>query len=264
MVLIQYKDAIGNPIVEIRWWSDHLIATMGFPILVRWYLYIEWVLLHCLCNLSPVDTCLLLIHVSNPIYLHQTNTFVAHEDVMTCKYWPFVWGVHWTLVDYPQKRIVMQSNNQWIPLTKGENQGVFNTLRPQQNGRHFADDTFNRISVNDNVRITIGISLKFVPKGPINNIPALVQIMAWRRAGDKPLSEPMMVSLLTHLCVTRPQWVKQEPIDIAVKNLWTVSWKLMCSTNDKLPLGDKYWCTITLLSTFTGLRVITRMESSQI
>ena len=36
------------------------------------------------------------------------------------------------------------------------------------------------------------ISLKFVPRGPINNIPALVQIMAWHRAGDKPLSEPMM------------------------------------------------------------------------
>ena len=32
--------------------------------------------------------------------------------------------------------------------------------------------------------------MKFVPKGPINNIPALVQIMAWRRPGDKPLSEP--------------------------------------------------------------------------
>ena len=32
--------------------------------------------------------------------------------------------------------------------------------------------------------------------------------MVWRRPGDKPLSEPMMVSLLTHICVTRPQWVK--------------------------------------------------------
>ena len=53
----------------------------------------------------------------------------------------------------------------------------------------------------------IQISLKFVPKGLINNIPAFVQIMAWRRPGDKPLSEPMMVSLLTHICVTRPQWV---------------------------------------------------------
>ena len=47
--------------------------------------------------------------------------------------------------------------------------------------------------------------MKFVPKGPINNIPELVQIMAWRRPGDKPLSEPMMVSLTTHICVTGPQ-----------------------------------------------------------
>ena len=85
---------------------------------------------------------------------------------------------------------------------------VVNTLRPRQNGRYFADDTFNRIFMKENVRISIKFSLKFVPKGPINNIPALVQIMAWRRPGDKPLSEPVMVSLLTDICVTRPQWVK--------------------------------------------------------
>ena len=35
--------------------------------------------------------------------------------------------------------------------------------------------------MNENVRISINISLKFVPKGLINDIPALVQIMAWRR-----------------------------------------------------------------------------------
>ena len=85
--------------------------------------------------------------------------------------------------------------------------GGINTLRPRQNGRHFADDTFKRIFFNENIRILIKISLKFVPKGPINNNPTLVQIMAWRRSGDKPLSEPMKVSLLTHICVTRPQWV---------------------------------------------------------
>ena len=83
-----------------------------------------------------------------------------------------------------------------------------NTLRPRQNGRHFADDICKCIFLNENVRIPIEISLKFVPKGPINNIPSLVQIMAWRRPGDKPLSEPMIVTLLTHICVTRPQWVK--------------------------------------------------------
>ena len=58
---------------------------------------------------------------------------------------------------------------------------AINTLRPRQNGRRFADDTFKRIFLNENVRISIKISLKFVPKGPINNIPALVQILAWRR-----------------------------------------------------------------------------------
>ena len=84
----------------------------------------------------------------------------------------------------------------------------FNTLRPRQNGRHFADDIFKCIFLIENVKISIKISLKFVPKDPINNIPALVQIMAWRRPGDKPLSEPKMVSLLTHINVTRPQWVK--------------------------------------------------------
>ena len=85
---------------------------------------------------------------------------------------------------------------------------LINTLRPRRNEQHFADDIFKRIFFDENVWISITIPLKFVPKGPINNIPALVQIMAWRRSGDKPLSEPMMVSLPTHICVTRPQWVK--------------------------------------------------------
>ena len=52
--------------------------------------------------------------------------------------------------------------------------------------------------MNENIWISIETSLNFVPKGPINNIPSLVQIMAWRRPGDKPISEPMMDSLLTH------------------------------------------------------------------
>ena len=82
-----------------------------------------------------------------------------------------------------------------------------NSLRPRLNRRHFADDTFRCFFVNEKVWISIKSSLKFVPKGPINNIPTLVQIMAWRRPGDKPLSEPMMVRLPTHICVTRPQWV---------------------------------------------------------
>ena len=76
-----------------------------------------------------------------------------------------------------------------------------------KNGCHFPDDIFKWIFLNKNVWILINISLKFVPRGPINNIPTLVQVMAWRRPGDKPLSEPMMVRLPTHICVTQPQWV---------------------------------------------------------
>ena len=53
--------------------------------------------------------------------------------------------------------------------------------------------------------IFIKISLKSVSEGPINNIPASVQMMAWHRPGDEQLSEPMMVRLPTHMCVTRPQ-----------------------------------------------------------
>ena len=65
------------------------------------------------------------------------------------------------------------------------------------------------IFFNENVWISIKISLKFVPRGLINNIPTLVEIMAWRRPGDKPFSKSMTFSLLTHICVTRPQWAKE-------------------------------------------------------
>ena len=43
------------------------------------------------------------------------------------------------------------------------------------------------------------ISLKFVPKGPLNNSPALVETMTWHRTGEQPLSQPMTPHLLTHI-----------------------------------------------------------------
>ena len=61
--------------------------------------------------------------------------------------------------------------------------------------------------LKEHIWISIKILLECVPKGAINNIPALVHIMAWRRLGDKPLSELMMVRSLTHICITPPQWV---------------------------------------------------------
>ena len=92
--------------------------------------------------------------------------------------------------------------------------GIINSLRPWQDFFHFPEDILNSIFLNENVWISIKISLKFVPKGPIDNIASLVQIMAWRRPGDKPLSESMMVGSPTHIFVTRPQWVKEKTLSI--------------------------------------------------
>ena len=91
----------------------------------------------------------------------------------------------------------------WWHIIEHVKATVLNSLRPRPNRRHFADDIFKCIFENENEWFSPRISLKFVSKVRFNNIPALVQIMAWRRPGDKPLSEPMMVSLLTHICVTR-------------------------------------------------------------
>ena len=72
---------------------------------------------------------------------------------------------------------------------------IVNTSRPKQNGSHFAD-IFKCIFLSEDVWISIKkISLKFVRKAPVNDIPALVQIMFWHQPGDKPLSEAMMVRL---------------------------------------------------------------------
>ena len=103
---------------------------------------------------------------------------------------------------------------------------MFNTLRPRQDGRHFADDIFTCIFFNENCYILIKFSLKFLRKGPIDNNPALVQIMAWHRSGDKPLSKPMMISLPTHICVTRPQWVKLDQCYLIRSWVWISLWGL--------------------------------------
>ena len=69
---------------------------------------------------------------------------------------------------------------------------LVNTLRLRQNDHYFPDDIFKWIFVKENAWILIKISLKFIPKGPVDNIPAMVQIMAWCRPGDTLLSESIM------------------------------------------------------------------------
>ena len=67
---------------------------------------------------------------------------------------------------------------------------------PRQNGSHFTDAIFKCILLNEIMWILLKISLKFVPKVQIDNIPTLVQIMAWHQSGDKPSSGPMIMMLV--------------------------------------------------------------------
>ena len=126
--------------------------------------------------------------------------------------WQNAWLLSvWELVsrDYKHGNAI----SSWLPL--------INTLRPKQNGRHFPDDILKYHFLNENVWFLFKISLKCVPKVPINKIPALVQIMAWRRPGDKSWSETMMVTLLTHICATRLQWFwENQAASLFSKLLW--------------------------------------------
>ena len=65
-------------------------------------------------------------------------------------------------------------------------------IEAETNSGYFPDVIFTWIFLIENVWIWIEFTLKFIHNGLINNILALVKIMAWRGIGDKPLSEPMM------------------------------------------------------------------------
>ena len=158
---------------------------------------------------------------------HWSYVFLAltHQYILQCG----------TIITQSIFSITLGTDTPWITL---------NTLRPRENGRRFADDTFKRIFLNENVRISIKISLKFVPKGSITNNPTLVQIMAWRRSGDKPLSETMVISWLTHICVTRPQWVKGKVWGVFWEyKLWFMSYLSYCSIVCNIML---YWTMLQL------------------
>ena len=103
----------------------------------------------------------------------------------------------------------MWSISTWLQFYTLSLLQYISTLRPKvedKNGWHFVDNVFKCTFLNENIRILINISLKFVPKGQINSTPGLVQIQAWRQPGDKPVSKPMMFSLLMYICATQPQW----------------------------------------------------------
>ena len=94
-----------------------------------------------------------------------------------------------------QIELLLQSYHSYKLLFGHENgpsSASLNSSPPGQTGHHFRNDICKCIFVKEMSYILIRISLKLVPKGPIDNKSALVWVMAWRRTGDKPLLGPML------------------------------------------------------------------------
>ena len=179
------------PGLNFNWQKKIIMSHLCYSLMTWWRIYtsMNWVIIGSGNGLSPVREA-----------ITWTNAGILSIGVLGTNF-NQIWI---EILSFSFKKIHLKMSSAKLAAILSR---WVNSLRPRQNGRRFADDTCKRIFFYENARISLKISLKFVPKVRINIIPALVQIMAWRRPGDKPLSEPMMVSLLTHICVTRPQWV---------------------------------------------------------
>ena len=126
-------------------------------------------------------------------YFWTLHIWMVHWEPFT---WgkPFTWLYEWSML-YSQTHYTLNHVLTNFPLDKMT--------------AIFADDNFKCIFVNENDRIPIRMSLKFVPTSPVDNKPALVQVMAWCRIGDKPLPE-LMLTQFTDAYMGR--WVKLSPL----------------------------------------------------
>ena len=172
-------------------------------------------------------------HMIIKVQSHQSEGYFA-RDTSAIKHWN-------NLEIYLSKLLFKAPRGQWVeimPYPSAELQAmpgpVFvsctlkswsNSSPPGQNGRLFADDIFRCIFVNEQFCFFIKISLKFVPKSPIDNNPALVKIMAWHRIGDKPLSEPMLTYF--HWRIYVALWGKELKNPLEFKYLPDKSWNLI-------------------------------------
>ena len=115
----------------------------------------------------------LFIHIQSLTMLYRTDTLPVNftETMITSKTL-----ANYHFYEWANYRVTSGTNDK-DNLTNYHPPGTpFNTLRPSQNGRHFADDYFKYIFFTEKIGISIESSLKFVPQGRINNTPALVQI----------------------------------------------------------------------------------------
>ena len=137
--------------------------------------------------------------------------------------WNFIWNSNIFIQENAFEHVVSemvailtQKDHIWLPpiswhiIREGASRSAYNaskiqilnTLRLRRNVRLFTGGLYKCIFLNENLGLSIKISLKFVPEGSVNNVSSFIHIMAWHRSGDKPLSETMIVELLTYICVT--------------------------------------------------------------
>ena len=156
------------------------------------------------------------VNLSSQLFRHESFPYGPHLSVTLSH----ILSRNFPTGYWLDRNIVQQESrvNEWVTSRIAS---YLNTLRPRQNGRHFPDDTSKCIILNENIWTLIKISLKFVPKGLINNIPSLVLKIAWHWPGDKPLSEPMIVRLPMHIFNTRPQWVNSLNV-MPAKMVWLI------------------------------------------
>ena len=134
-------------------------------------------------------------HVKNkmavrPFYLRYGDPYTGKKTPL---YWDGPQGFMYSIV----------SQGPWHPVIGPH---WVNSSFPGQNGCHFADYIFKCIFMNRDFCISILISLKFVPKGVIDNMSALFQVMSWCQTGDKPLPKPMLMQFTG---AYRGEWVNQ-------------------------------------------------------
>ena len=142
------------------------------------------------------------LRISNVDNFHNHSKF---------NHWPFCWSINTHL--YPT---ASHCSGRCCHLR-------INSFGPRWSRRQFADVIFISISLDEEIRISSEIPLKFIPHGLINNNPTLVRIVAWHWPVVKPPCEPTVIILLTHKRVTRSQWVKS--FGLIEFNL---KWREMC------------------------------------
>ena len=170
-----YFPHMGIPMLKIRRSQVPLIFNMGTPILVRWQLYTEMA----------------------PWQGWGQIRFIKYKYKYKCIFfWSFKYKYKYkytgkNLIKYKYSSSNTNTNTQW--------------------GRDkiaaILQMTYKNVLNCKKIVLFIKVSLKIVSKCPIYNKPTLVQIMVWRWAGNKPISDQWWPGLLMHKRITQPKWV---------------------------------------------------------